>query len=180
MRKPIVVLLKTEELTLRGIGQFYISIEKEQFKLDTLCDIYEQFIVAQCIIFANKLRRVTWLADQMTRRDFTVSTIHSELSQDERTAVMAEFKSGSSRVLIATDLVARGIDVRGVSLVINYDLPTNKENYIHRIGRSGRYGRKGVAINFVIPSQMSYLEDLQSHYETEIKELPESIPKEFC
>ncbi len=85
----------------------------------------------------------------MSERDFTVSSLHGDMEQKERDNIMREFRTGSSRVLITTDLLARGIDVQQVSLVINYDLPTNRENYIHRIGRGGRFGRKGVAINFV-------------------------------
>ena len=90
-----------------------------------------------------------WLTEKMHQRDFTVSAMHGDMDQKERDVIMREFRSGSSRVLITTDLLARGIDVQQVSLVINYDLPTNRENYIHRIGRGGRFGRKGVAINFV-------------------------------
>merc|ERR1711976_840767 len=103
----------------------------------------------QAIIYCNTRRKVDWLRDQMQERDFTVSCMHGDMDQRERDIIMREFRTGSSRVLITTDLLARGIDVQQVSLVINFDLPTNRENYIHRIGRSGRFGRKGVAINFL-------------------------------
>jgi superfamily II DNA/RNA helicase len=95
------------------------------------------------------LSQVDWLTDKMRERDHTVSATHGDMDQNTRDVIMREFRSGSSRVLITTDLLARGIDVQQVSLVINYDLPTQPENYLHRIGRSGRFGRKGVAINFV-------------------------------
>merc|ERR1712224_61805 len=98
-----------------------------------------------------------------------------ELDQKERDLVMREFRSGSSRVLISTDLLARGIDVQQVSLVINYELPNKKENYIHRIGRSGRYGRKGVAINFVTDRDVRCMRDIERYYATQIKELPADI-----
>jgi translation initiation factor 4A len=149
MRDPVRILVQAEQLTLEGIKQFYIAVEKEEWKLDTLCDLYETITVTQAIIFVNARRKADWLQEQMKARDFTVSMIHGELDTKEREHIMREFRSGSSRVLIATDVLARGIDVQQVSLVINYDLPTNRENYIHRIGRSGRFGRKGVAVNFL-------------------------------
>ncbi len=111
----------------------------------------------------------------MTKRDFTVSAMHGDMEQRERDIIMKEFRSGSSRVLITTDLLARGIDVQQVSLVINYDLPTNRENYIHRIGRSGRFGRKGVAINFVTKDDERLLQDVQRFYNTQIEELPSNV-----
>merc|ERR1712187_968225 len=125
MRNAIRILVKKDELTLEGIQQFYIAIEKEDWKLDTLCDIYETVTIAQAIIYCNTRRKVDFLSDQMKIRDFTISTMHSDLDQRERDLVMREFRSGSSRVLISTDLLARGIDVQQVSLVINYDLPQN-------------------------------------------------------
>lgn len=175
MRKPAVILLKTDELTLQGIKQFYIDVGKEEFKVEVLCDLYEILTVAQCIIFTNRVRKAEFLADEMNRHDFTVSVIHGELEQKERELVLREFKSGASRVLIATDVVARGLDVHGVSLVINYDLPTNRENYIHRIGRSGRFGRKGVAINFLEPRDTRYLRDIEQFYDTQVEEMPADV-----
>jgi translation initiation factor 4A len=137
-----------------GIKQFYVGIEKEDFKLDTLSDLYETLTITQAIIYCNTRRKVDWLTENMQKRDFTVSATHGDMDMRERELIMKEFRSGSTRVLITTDLLARGIDVQQVSLVINYDLPTNRENYIHRIGRSGRFGRKGVAINFITEGDM--------------------------
>jgi len=111
----------------------------------------------------------------MTDKDFVVSFMHGEMEQTQRDLIMREFRSGSSRVLITTDLLARGIDVQQVSLVINYDMPTNYENYLHRIGRSGRFGRKGVAINFVTEQDAQFLRDLEQHYSTQIEEMPEDV-----
>jgi len=111
----------------------------------------------------------------MEKRDFTVSTMHAELDQKERDLIMREFRSGSSRVLISTDLLARGIDVQQVSLVINYDLPSNLENYLHRIGRSGRFGRKGVAINMVTNQDVRAMKDIEKYYHTQIEEMPMNI-----
>jgi translation initiation factor 4A len=100
---------------------------------------------------------------------------HGDMEQKEREKIMLEFRSGSSRVLITTDLLARGIDVQQVSLVINFDLPTNRENYIHRIGRGGRFGRKGVAINFLTEGDVRYLRDIEQFYNTEVEEMPMNV-----
>jgi translation initiation factor 4A len=175
MREPVRILVKKDELTLEGIRQFYIAIEKEEWKLDTLCDLYETLTITQAIIYCNTRRKVDWLAEQMSKRDFTISTMHAELDQKERDLIMREFRSGSSRVLISTDLLARGIDVQQVSLVINYDLPGNLENYLHRIGRSGRFGRKGVAINFVTNNDVRVMKDIEKYYHTQIEEMPMDI-----
>merc|ERR1719287_319288 len=164
MREPVRILVKKDELTLEGIKQFYIAVEHEEWKLDTLCDLYETLTITQAIIYCNTRKKVDYLTDQMSKRDFTVSTMHAELDQKERDLIMREFRSGSSRVLISTDLLARGIDVQQVSLVINFDLPQNMENYLHRIGRSGRFGRKGVAINFVTNNDVRTMKDIEKYY----------------
>jgi len=171
MRAPVRILVKKEALTLEGIKQFYVAVE-EDFKLETLMDLYDSVSIAQSVIFCNSRRKVDWLADQLNKKEFTVSFMHAEMQKGEREKVMATFRSGSSRVLITTDLLSRGIDVQHVSIVINFDLPSNRENYLHRIGRSGRYGRKGVAINFVTNRDVQTLKDLESFYHTQIDELP--------
>jgi translation initiation factor 4A len=175
MRDPIRILVKKEELTLEGIKQFYVMVEKEEWKLDTLCDLYETLAITQAVIFCNTRRKVDWLTERMHERDFTVSCMHGDMDQKERDIVMREFRTGSSRVLITTDLLARGIDVQQVSLVINYDLPTNRENYIHRIGRGGRFGRKGVAINFVTEDDKRTLKDIEQFYNTQVEEMPMNV-----
>ena len=108
----------------------------------------------------------------MNEHDFTVSAMHGEMDQIKRDTIMKEFRTGATRVLITTDLLARGIDVQQVGLVINYELPFKKENYIHRIGRAGRFGRKGVAINFVLPNDAKFIREIQDHYNTQIEEMP--------
>lgn len=175
MNNPVRILVKRDELTLEGIKQFYILIERDDWKLDTLCDLYDTLNITQAVIFCNTRRKVDWVTDQMRAREFTVSSTHGDIGQKERDVILNEFRSGSSRVLITTDLLARGIDVQQVSLVINYDLPRNIENYIHRIGRSGRFGRKGVAINFVTHEDMKALKDLESFYHTQIDEMPAQV-----
>lgn len=142
MNDPIKVLVKKDELTLDGIRQFFVCVQREDWKLDTLCDLYETVSITQSIIYVNTRNKVDQLYAAMTERDFMVSSLHGEMTQKERDGVMREFRSGTTRVLITTDLLARGIDVQSLSVVINFDLPTNRENYIHRIGRGGRFGRK--------------------------------------
>lgn len=175
MRDPVTILVQKEELTLEGIKQFYVNVDKEEWKLETLCDLYETLTITQAVIFCNTRRKVDWLTDQMQSRDFTVSAMHGDMEQKERDVIMREFRSGSSRVLITTDLLARGIDVQQVSLVINYDLPTNRESYIHRIGRGGRFGRKGVAINFLTADDSRALMDIEDYYRTSIEEMPMNV-----
>ncbi|KAJ2931603.1 hypothetical protein H1R20_g5511, partial [Candolleomyces eurysporus] len=172
MTDPIRILVKRDELTLEGIKQFFVAVEKEEWKFDTLCDLYDTLTITQAVIFCNTRRKVDWLTEKMRASNFTVSSMHGEMVQKERDAIMAEFRSGTSRVLITTDVWARGIDVQQVSLVINYDLPANRENYIHRIGRSGRFGRKGVAINFVTVEDVRILRDIEQFYGTQIDEMP--------
>ena len=172
MNEPVQVLVKRDELTLEGISQFFISVEKEEWKLETLCDLYDELNVPQAVIFCNTKKKVDWLADQMRQKNFTLSAMHGDMPQRERDAIMEEFRSGASRVLIATDIWGRGIDVQQVSIVINYDLPNNRELYIHRIGRSGRFGRKGVAINFVKTEDVRILRDIEQFYSTQINEMP--------
>ena len=132
MRDPVRILVKKEELTLEGIRQFYVNVKQEQWKLGTLCDLYDTLSITQAVIFCNTRRKVDQLTEEMTAKNFTVSAMHGEMDQRERDMIMKQFRSGSSRVLITTDLLARGIDVQQVSLVINYDLPSIRENYIHR------------------------------------------------
>merc|ERR1711934_1113827 len=175
MNQPVRILVKREELTLEGIKQFYVNVEREEWKLDTLCDLYETLAITQSVIFCNTRRKVDWLTDKMRGRDHTVSATHGDMDQNTRDIIMREFRSGSSRVLITTDLLARGIDVQQVSLVINYDLLTNRENYIHRIGRSGRFGRKGVAINFLTNNDVPYLKDIEEFYNTTVEEMPLNV-----
>ncbi|OMJ27615.1 ATP-dependent RNA helicase FAL1 [Smittium culicis] len=175
MTDPIRILVKRDELTLEGISQFFVAVEKEDWKFETLCDLYDSLTITQAVIFCNTRAKVDWLTSQLKDANFTVSSMHGDMSQKDRDTVMQEFRMGSTRVLITTDIWARGIDVQQVSLVINYDLPTNRENYIHRIGRSGRFGRKGVAINFVTNDDIMLLHDIEQYYSTQIDEMPMNV-----
>ena len=135
---------------------------------DTCCS-YDTLTITQAVIFCGTKRKVDWLTEKMRESNFTVSSMHGDMPQKERDQIMEEFRSGTSRVLITTDVWSRGIDVSNVSLVINYDLPSNRELYIHRIGRSGRYGRKGVAINFVKEDEIRVLRDIEQFYSTQVR-----------
>merc|ERR1719231_1808586 len=157
MNAPIRILVKRDELTLEGIKQFFVAVEREQWKLDTLCDLYDTLTITQAVIFVNTKHKADYLTEKM------------------REAILAEFRAGESRVLISTDVWARGLDVQQVSLVINYDLPNNRENYIHRIGRSGRFGRKGVAINFAKTDDIRILRDIEQYYFLQIDEMPMAL-----
>lgn len=179
MRSPIRILVKKDELTLEGIKQYFVDVDAEQYKFDCLCDLYDAISVTQAVIFCNTRRKVEELTQKLTENNFTVSAIHADLTQEERDTIMTEFRTGSSRILISTDLLARGIDVQQVSLVINYDLPTNKENYIHRIGRGGRFGRKGVAINLLTKDDIPAMREIEKFYSTQVVELPANIRELF-
>jgi translation initiation factor 4A len=172
MKDPIRITLDREHVVLDGIMQYYVDVGEEEYKLATLEDLFSSVSVSQCIIFCNSRRKADWLCRNMLERDFPVACIHSDMSSEERIAVMDAFIVGRSRVLIATDLLARGIDVQGVGFVVNYDLTRNFENYIHRIGRGGRFGRKGVAINFVTAQERVLLKQLCQYYNRDIPQLP--------
>jgi len=172
---PVRILVKRDELTLEGIKQFFVAVEKEEWKFDTLCDLYDTLTITQAVIFCNTKKKVQWLTNKMREANFTVASMHGDMPQKEREAIMGEFREGKQRVLITTDVWARGLDVSQVSLVINYDLPNNRELYIHRIGRSGRFGRKGVAINFVKEDDIRILRDIEQYYSTQIDEMPMNV-----
>ena len=172
MKNPIKILVKNDQLTLEGIRQFYVNVSKEEWKFDTLCDIYETISASQSIIYCNSKKKVEWLSNHLISKDFTVTSIHGEMEQAERSKIMKDFISGTSRILITTNLLARGIDVQQVSVVINYDLPHAIENYIHRIGRSGRFGRKGLAINFITYKDTRTIREIETFYSTQVEELP--------
>lgn len=175
LQNPIRILIPPEAVTLDGIKQFYVAIDREEYKYEVLCDLYQQLNINQALIYCNKRQRAEWLAEKMSAQGFPLSFIHGEMDVEERRRRMNDFRKGTVRVLISTDLLARGIDVQQVSLVINYELPPQRENYIHRIGRSGRFGRKGVAINLLSPEDTRVMEEIERHYSTKIEVLPKDL-----
>jgi translation initiation factor 4A len=168
------ILVKDDELTLDGIIQYYINID-EEYKLDALIDIYKYVSIGQAIVYCNKKNKADELKYVLTDKNFAVSVLHGDMIQKEREEIMSEFRRGVTRILITTDILSRGIDIQQVSLVINYDMPKYPQTYIHRIGRSGRFGRKGSAINFVTKKEKTILNFIQKMYNTEISVLPSNV-----
>lgn len=177
MRNPIKVLVKAEQLTLEGITQFYIALENDDQKYDCLKDIFSSLSMAQCIIYCNSVRRVQDLYDAMVADNYPVAQIHSGMEKEERSNSYKEFRSGTTRVLISSNVTARGIDIQQVSTVINFDLPKCVHTYLHRIGRSGRWGRKGVGINFITRRDARKLKEIEQHYSTQFCEMPNDWAK---
>ena len=175
MNNPEKILVKKEQLTLEGITQFFINIKVNEWKFEVLKDLYDTINISQCIIYINSKNKLMDIYTNLTKENFPVTYIHGELSTNERKEVMENFRSGHSRILLSTDLLSRGIDVQQLSLVINFDLPKSKETYIHRIGRSGRYGRKGVSINLVTDRDINYMKEIETFYDTKIEEMPQNI-----
>lgn len=172
---PVHILIPAEDVTLEGIKQYYVSLDQPEWKFDVLCDVYAQLPINQAIIYCNKRQSAEWLADKMKEAKFTLECIHGDMTAIERKKRMDDFRTGSVRVLISTDLLARGIDVQQVSLVINYELPIQQENYIHRIGRSGRFGRKGVAINIIAGDEVRQMKEIEEYYSTTVEVLPNNL-----
>jgi translation initiation factor 4A len=172
MRDPVRILVKSEMLTLEGIGQFHVALETDHDKYATLKDLFTRISVSQCIIYCNSIRRVSDLAEAMMNDGFPVCCIHSGMEKDVRDKAYQEFRSGAHRVLISSNVTARGIDIQQVSTVINFDMPRDVHTYLHRIGRSGRWGRKGSGVNFVTRRDFRKLKEIESYYGTSIPELP--------
>lgn len=168
------ILVKDDELTLDGIKQYYVNLD-EAYKLDTLIDLYKFVSIGQAIVYCNKKTKADELKYILNDKNFAVSILHGDMIQKERETIMSEFRTGKTRILITTDIMSRGIDIQQVSLVINYDMPKYPQTYIHRIGRSGRYGRKGSAINFVTNREKNILNFIQKMYNTEIIPLPSNV-----
>lgn len=172
MRNPVEILVKSEMLTLEGISQFYISFENDADKLAALQDLYEGISVSQSIIYCNSVKRICNLYDVMKEAGYPVCCIHSEMDKIDRQTAYNDFKTGKFRVLISSNVTSRGIDIQQVGVVINFDLPKCVHNYLHRIGRSGRWGRKGLGINFITKYDKDMISTIEKHYQTHIKELP--------
>lgn len=175
MKNPLRLVMNKDQLSLPGIDQYYVDVGREEWKFDTIVDLFDSVSVSQCVIFCNTRKKAVWLKDKLAAKDFPVDCMHSDMPQAERTDVMAKFYQGNVRVLIATDLIARGIDAQGVGFVVNFDLTRNFENHLHRIGRGGRFGRRGVAINFVTSEERNLLHDLCAFYSITIEELPQNF-----
>jgi len=174
LNNPETIIVDHQNVSLEGIKQFKVLIN-EEWKYDTLLDLYNLLNISQCIIYVNYKDKLMNIYDELIKNNYPVDYIHGEITKDERESKLEDFKNGKTRLLLSTDLLARGIDVQQLNLVINFDLPRSKETYIHRIGRSGRYGRKGVAINLVGPRDTRSLSEIEEHYKVNIEDLPQNV-----
>ena len=172
MRDPVKISVKREALTLEGIKQYYVAIDDDHQKYATLKDLFSYLSISQCIIYCNSIKRVQDLYEAMKEDEFPVCRIHGNMEKTDRESAFNDFKSGGSRVLISSNVTARGIDIQQVSIVINFDLPKCVHTYLHRIGRSGRWGRKGVGINFITRRDVTKIKSIEQHYSTQISEMP--------
>lgn len=170
---PVKIIVKSEQLTLEGIKQYYVNLDNDAMKYETLKDLFSTFSVAQCIIYCNSVSRVSDLYEAMNNDGYPVCLIHSNLDKSTRQTNYDDFRRGKFRVLISSNVTARGIDIQQVSTVINFDIPKCVHSYLHRIGRSGRWGRKGIAINFITRRDYKQLKDIEQFYQTNINELPD-------
>jgi superfamily II DNA/RNA helicase len=176
LNNPVKILIdNTGDVPLDGIKQLYVDLDQEEWKFDVLLDLYQQLTISQALIYCNTRKRADWLAEKMAQQGFPLSVIHGEMEVDERKKRMGEFRNGGVRVMISTDMLARGIDVQQVSLVINYELPVEKANYIHRIGRAGRFGRKGVTINLISPEDKTQKGEIEKHWKITMQTLPQDL-----
>lgn len=177
MREPVIIKVDPERLTLDGIRQYYITVGNDFDKVNVLRTIYNKASISQSIIYCNSVNRVMQLYDLLKRDGYPVCYMHGKMERGERERVFNEFKGGKHRILISTDLTARGIDIQQVSLVINYDIPASEHTYLHRIGRGGRWGRKGVGINLVTQryGDVQSMRNIESYYHCNIEKLTDDV-----
>jgi translation initiation factor 4A len=173
MNNPVNIEVRAEQLTLEGIKQYYVSIDNDSHKFHCLKQLFGIANINSCIIYCNTVMRVEELTRAMRVDGFAVGCIHRNMDKAQRTDAINEFRKGVTRFLISTNITARGIDVQQVSLVINFDLDREAHTYLHRIGRSGRWGRKGTAINFITQRDYYNLRNIENYYRTQIAPLPE-------
>lgn len=175
LQNPVRILIPPEQVNLKGLCQYKVEMPREDWKFDTLLDLYKNLNITQALIYCNRKQKAEWLAEKMTAAGYPITCIHGDLEIHDRMARMTAFRKGETRVLISTDLLARGIDVQQISLVINYELPPQYENYIHRIGRSARYGRKGTAINLICGDEANSMKEIEKYYDIPIGDLPNDL-----
>lgn len=175
MRNPVKICVNREQLTLEGIAQYYVAADGDPNKYLVLKNMFSYFTLSHTIIYCNSIKRVQDLYEAMRDDEFPVCRIHGNMTKEERDESLKNFRSGMSRVLISSNVTARGIDIQQVSIVINFDIPKCVHNYLHRIGRSGRWGRKGIGINFVTRRDIINLKRIEEHYATQINEIPKDL-----
>ena len=175
MRDPVEITMTADKLTLEGIRQYYIACDYDDDKFEALKKLFKLISVNQCIIYCNSINRVSQLCQAMHSEGFAVDCIHRNMSKVEREEAFRSFRSGQSRFLVSSNITARGIDVQQVSVVINFDITPDPHTYLHRIGRSGRWGRKGTAINFITQRDTRIIRDIENYYSIRIEPLPENV-----
>lgn len=175
MTDPVKITMAADKLTLDGIRQYYIASEYDDDKFDSLKKLFKLISVNQCIIYCNSVHRVSQLCDAMRNEGFAVDCIHRNMNKLEREHAFRNFRSGQTRFLVSSNITARGIDIQQVSVVINFDITQDMHTYLHRIGRSGRWGRKGTAINFITPRDIRTMREIESYYHIQIEQLPENV-----
>lgn len=175
MRDPVKITMQPQELNLDGIKQYYIAMHSDFDKIECLKDLFSRLTISQTIIYANDVKRVKDLYEVMSKEDFSVCCIHRDMTKQERSDVITKFREAGYRILISSNITARGIDVQQVNTVINFDVPRSVDTYLHRIGRSGRWGRKGVAINFVTKMDIQQMRYIEQHYGVVIEEMPANV-----
>jgi len=169
-RSPTKITMLAEKLSLECIDQYYIPLENDLHKYDCLKDIFSSISVSQCIIYCNSVGRVVDLYNTMRMEGFPVCCIHSNMDKSQREIAFTNFRNGTYRVLISSNVTARGIDIQQVSTVINFDITQCVHTYLHRIGRGGRWGKKGLAINFVTRRDVRKMREIEGHYKIQIRE----------
>jgi translation initiation factor 4A len=177
LNNPVRILIPPTAVRLEGIQQFYIDLDREDHKFECICDLYKHLNITQAVIFCNKRQKAEILSEKLSAQGFPITCLHGELEKGERQRRMKQFIEGQTRVMIATDIISRGIDVQQLSLVINYELPTNMESYVHRIGRAGRYGRKGTTINLLLPEEAGRMKEISALYGMNVTPFPDDTSK---
>ena len=172
MRDPVRITMQPQELNLDGIKQYYVALNNDFDKIECLKELFSRLTVSQTIIYANDVRRVRDLHQAMSEDGFSVCCIHRDMTKQERNDTITKFRDGRFRTMISSNITARGIDVQQVNTVINFDIPRSVDTYLHRIGRSGRWGRKGVAINFITKTDIRQIKIIEQHYGVNIEEMP--------
>ncbi|MGI6358305.1 MAG: DEAD/DEAH box helicase [Bacillota bacterium] len=171
MRQPEQVSIRAKEMTVPSIEQYYIELSEQQ-KFDALCRLLDMQVPELAMVFGRTKRRVDELMMALSTRGYSSEGIHGDMTQARRDTVMRKFRTGSIDVLVATDVAARGLDITGVTHVFNFDMPQDPEWYVHRIGRTGRAGKTGVAITFVTHREMGYLRQLERQIRRRIERMP--------
>ncbi|CAL5221549.1 g3762 [Coccomyxa viridis] len=179
LKKPYIINLM-EELTLKGVTQYYAFVEEKQ-KVHCLNTLFSKLQINQSIIFCNSVNRVELLAKKITELGYSCFYIHAKMMQSHRNRVFHDFRNGNCRNLVSSDLFTRGIDIQAVNVVINFDFPKNSETYLHRVGRSGRFGHLGLAVNLITYDDRFNLFRIEQELGTEIKPIPPTIEKSlYC